>query len=76
MLVDKLYPIYTDAYNYSKAETMNDAIKGILPKMEKLGITLPDYVQSGEKFIDYINGLTGGSVPYRSVYTNQESADE
>lgn len=65
MLVDVLYPIYLDVYNYSKAETMDKAIEARLPKIRRLGIDVPDYVTSGEKFIDYINGLSGGKVPYK-----------
>jgi len=64
MLVDILYPIYSDPYDYSKAESMNKAIADLLPKITKLGIQVPDYVMSGEKFIDYINGLTGNNVSY------------
>lgn len=64
MLVDLLYPIYSDPYNYSKAEDMNKAIATRLPKIQKLGLEVPDYVTSGEKFIDYINSLTDGTVPY------------
>ena len=63
-IVDALYPIYFDGYNFSKAETMNKYLQNHLPKILRLGITVPDYVTSGEKFIDYINGLTGRSVPY------------
>ena len=65
MLVDTLYPIYTSLYNYSKAEAMNKEIQALLPKIQKLGLSVPDYVTSGEKFIDYINGLTDGKVPYK-----------
>ena len=67
MLVDLLYPIYSDPYNYSKAEEMNKAIASRLPKIQKLGLAMPEYVTSGEKFIDYINGLTGGKVLYKDV---------
>lgn len=67
MLVDLLYPIYSDPYNYSKAEEMNKAIASCLPKIQKLGLAVPEYVTSGEKFIDYINGLTDGKVPYKDV---------
>ena len=38
---------------------MNKVIQERLPKMEKLGLSLPDYVTSGEKFIDHVNELTG-----------------
>lgn len=68
MLVDKLYPIYSDPYNFSKAESMNKEIETRLPKIRKLGLSVPDYVTSGEKFIDYINGLTDGKVPYKDTY--------
>lgn len=64
MLVDLLYPIYQDPYEYAKADAMNKEIQSRLSKIEKLGITVPDYVTTGEKFIDYINGLTDGKVPY------------
>lgn len=67
MLVDILYPIYTDSYNYSKADAMNKAIASRLPKFQKLGLTVPEYVTSGEKFIDYINELTDGKVPYKDL---------
>ncbi len=65
MLVDVLYPIYSDPYNYSKADKMNKEIEHLLPKIQKLGLIVPDYVTSGEKFIDYINSITGGKVPYK-----------
>lgn len=65
MLVDVLYPIYSDQFNYSKAEAMNKEIQTRLPKIQKLGLTVPDYVTSGEKFIDYINELTDSKVPYK-----------
>lgn len=67
MLVDILYPIYTDSYNYSKADAMNKAIASRLPKIQKLGLIVPEYVTSGEKFIDYINELTDGKVPYKEL---------
>lgn len=64
MLVDNLMKIRDDEYCYTKAETMNKYLAGLLPKMEKLGLTLPDYVKSGEKFIDYINKITTTHTPY------------
>lgn len=66
ILVDILYPIYFDQFNAIKAETMNRAIGDLIPKIKRLGIELPDYVTSGEKFIDYINSITGNSVKYVS----------
>lgn len=65
MLVDVLYPIYTDTYNHLKADTMNKEIRRRLPKIQKLGLSVPDYVTTGEKFIDYINGLTDSAVAYK-----------
>lgn len=65
MLVDLLYPIYSDPYNNSKADAMNKEIQARLPKIQKLGLSVPDYVTSGEKFIDYINDLTDGKVSYK-----------
>ena len=44
---------------------MNKEIQTRLPKIQKLGLTVPDYVTSGEKFIDYINELTDSKVPYK-----------
>ena len=75
MLVDKLMPTYYDKYDYDKVDTMNEFITSILPKMEKLGLTLPDYVKSGEKLIDYINELTGNKVPYHEARTNSQTAE-
>lgn len=66
MLVDTLYPIYSDPYNYAKAETMNREIQVLLPKIQMLGLAVPEYVTTGEKFIDYINGLIGAAIPYKS----------
>lgn len=62
MLVDILFPIYNDPYTHAKAAEMNQAIEPYLYKMDQLGLTLPDYVKSGDKFIAYINALTGGTV--------------
>lgn len=72
MIVDRLYPIYGDNYIYTKAQSMNEAIKGLVPRIKKLGIDLPDYVTSGEKFIDYMNNLTDKNIPYaeNSQYIN------
>lgn len=72
MLVDILYPIYTDPYNYIKAEEMNKAIASRLPKFQKLGLIVPEYVTSGEKFIDYMNELTDDKVPYNEPAFTQE----
>ncbi len=63
MLVDLLYPIY-EGYDNNKAEKMDTIIGERLPKIAELGIVLPDYVTSGEKFIDHVNNLTGNTVAY------------
>lgn len=75
MLVDLLYPIYTDPYQYSKAKVMDKVIASRLPKMLKLGLSLPDYLTSGEKFIDHINSLTDGKVVYQEPdpYNNSQA---
>lgn len=65
MVVDKLYPIYFDPYDLSKAKRMNKEIQSLLPRIQVLGISVPDYVTSGEKFIDYMNSLTGNNIPYK-----------
>lgn len=75
MLVDKLMPIYYDQYDYDKADSMNKYIGSTLNKMERLGLTLPEYVKSGEKFIDYINGITGNKVPYHDQSTTSPTAE-
>lgn len=70
MLVDKLMSTYYDQYDYNKVDTMNKYLNTTLPKIEKLGISLPDYVKSGENFIDYMNNLTGDEIPYHAPKTN------
>lgn len=75
MLVDILYPIYSDPYNYSKAEAMNKALASRLPKIQKLGLTVPDYVTCGERFIGYINELTGGKVLYKESLIDSEKGE-
>lgn len=44
---------------------MNKEIAPLLPKIKKLGLEVPEYVTSGEKFIDYMNNLTDNTVPYK-----------
>ena len=65
MLVDKMYPIYFDSNNYDKAESMDKELAKILPQMRRLGLDIPDYATSGEKFIDYMNHITGRQVRYK-----------
>ena len=63
ILVDILYPIYFDQFNNAKAETMNEAISPLIPKIKRLGIELPEHVLCGERFITYLNRITGNNVP-------------
>lgn len=73
LLVDALYPIYYDEYVYNKADDMNKFISERLPKIQRLGIEVPEYVTSGEKFIDYMNSISGNKVAYRnSPYATQQ----
>lgn len=62
LVVGRLYNIYCEQFEYSKARAMNDVLESLLPPIEKLGLKLPEYVKSGEKFIDHMNGLTGRDV--------------
>lgn len=71
MLVDELMPIYYNENDYNKANSMNGLLVTVLPKMERLGITLPDYVKSGEKFIDYLNEKTGNDIAYADFSPEQ-----
>lgn len=45
---------------------MNNEIQARLPKIRKLGLSVPDYVTTGEKFIDHINELTDHKVSYKN----------
>ncbi len=70
MLVDDLGQVY-DGYYIHRAEIMDEKIAKHLSQASRLGLSLPDYVTSGEKFIDYMNSLTGGTVPYKETNPNQ-----
>lgn len=70
MMVDGLWDIYFDNYEFDKGAKMDKFISEKRPLMEKLDITLPEYVQDGQKFIDYINGLTGNKVVYKKIPAN------
>lgn len=61
MIVDYMMPIYYDRYNYGKIDAMNEYLANVLPKIDRLGITLPDYVRSGEAFVRYLNDKTGNN---------------
>ena len=60
--VEKLRAVYYSSTIKDKASKMDTYLKDTLPKLLKMGITLPEYVQSGERFIDYMNNLTGNNV--------------
>lgn len=63
-LVDRLIEVYKNVYCYNKAEEMDKIIQDKQPEIDRMGLTMPDYVTSGEKFIDYVNALTGKEVKY------------
>lgn len=46
------------------AESMNEVLDKWAPEIKRLGLTLPDHLTSGAKFIDYYNSLTGEDVQY------------
>lgn len=50
---------------YNKAEEMDRIISDKQPEIDRMGLTMPDYVTTGEKFIDYVNALTGMEVKYK-----------
>lgn len=75
MIVEKLMSLYYE-YDYYRADKMNEYLSSILPSIQKLGITLPDYVMTGEQFIDYMNNLTGNNVPYTTSHLNQIIKEE
>lgn len=60
MLVDVLYPIYISyGSTNTKVENMNKEIQKRLPRILRLGLSVPDYVTTGEKFIAFMNDMTG-----------------
>lgn len=68
-VVDKLLSIYYDNNNFVKLYSMNSYLEDILPRIENIGIHLPEYVTSGEKFIDYMNKLTGNNIEYEKDWS-------
>lgn len=65
MLVGGLLHIYFNRYRYTYlADRMNEYLEARMPIIKRLGLTLPDHLTSGEKFIDYCNSLTGEDVQY------------
>lgn len=63
-LVDIMYEIYFDGYIGNKAEEMNKKIEHTLSLVKRFNLQVPDYVTSGEKFIDYLNSISGNNVRY------------
>ena len=57
--VEYLRNVYYSDNNKDKVKKMDMYLAEKLPKLLKMGITLPEYVQSGEQFIKYMNNLTG-----------------
>ena len=60
--VEYLRNVYYDSSINEKGEKMDIYLADKLPKLLKMGITLPEYVQSGEQFIAYMNNLTGNYI--------------
>lgn len=61
-VVDSLNELY---YNYTvPGPYMDKMIQENNAKLERLNISLPDYVSSGAKFIEHMNALTGRNTPY------------
>lgn len=61
-LVKLLIEIYNNEYVRYSASYMDKTIEHWLGVYNRLNLTMPDYVTSGEKFIDYMNALTGRNV--------------
>lgn len=61
-IIDKLRLIYYDPKEIGKVEKMNEFINEKMPKYKRMGLELPQYVQTGENFIKYMNQLTGNQV--------------
>lgn len=74
-LVDQLYPIYNYGSQTCKAEEMNTILEYYLPQITRLGITLPEYITSGEKFINYMNELTGRDDKHSESNENNNSSN-
>ena len=68
-VVDKLLSIYYDNDIFVKHHSMNSYLEDILPKIKNMGIHLPEYVTSGEKFIDYMNNLTSNNIEYEKDWS-------
>lgn len=60
--VEYLRNVYYSDNNKDKVKKMDMYLAEKLPKLLKMGITLPEYVQSGEQFIKYMNNLTGNNI--------------
>jgi hypothetical protein len=73
-LVSELLPIYeeTNEYIVPKDKKMDYIIQSQLPLIQKMGLTVPDYVMSGEKFIAFMNQLTGQNVQSQSIASDSD----
>lgn len=73
-LVSELLPIYeeTNEYIVPKDKKMDYIIQSQLPLIQKMGLTVPDYVMSGEKFIAFMNQLTGQNVHSQSIASDSD----
>lgn len=59
MIVDKLMPIYYSKLSDSKEIEMDNYLRTVLPKLNNMGIILPDRFCSGRKFITFLDDITG-----------------
>lgn len=59
MIVDRIYPVAksADMKPSAKVRIMDQQIAFILPKLQRMGLRLPDYVTSGQKFYDFVMAL-------------------
>lgn len=67
LLYDALSTIYfSHSMNYTarlKAKDMDDKLSDYLPRIQRLGVNLPEHLTSSKAFIEYMNELTGKPMP-------------
>lgn len=64
-----LYAMLSETYFSSdityknKSAVMEEKLSTILPRIQRLGLDLPDNLTSAKAFIEFMNGVTGKSIP-------------
>lgn len=58
-LYDALVKVYFDEQVWGKEKEMDKEIALRLPTLTKIGIEVPDFMTSGEKFVNHFRELTG-----------------